>query len=85
MAKRSMVLVSFLAVFSVAAPAMAQGAQYAPERQYSGEEITVTGVVFEEGGFVEETYNDIEEEGTARFAPSWAARGATPAPAWARA
>jgi hypothetical protein len=34
MAERSMVLVSFLAaVFSVAARAMAQGAQYAPERQ----------------------------------------------------
>ena len=70
MAKRSMVLVSFLgAVFSVAAPAMAQGAQYAPGRQYSGEEITVTGVVFEEEGFVEETYYGIEEEGTGEVYP----------------
>ena len=70
MAKRSMVLVSFLvAVFSVAALTMARGAQYAPGRQYSGEEITVTGVVFEEEGFVEETYYGIEEEGTGEVYP----------------
>ena len=70
MAKRSMVLVSFLAaMLSVATPAMAQGAQYATEQQVSGEEITVTGAVFEEEGFVEETYYGIEEEGTGEVYP----------------